>query len=90
MFRDMARQDTSSGKSIWFYDPDSNGKNYYLISKSAVYLDDSNYPSARRKTIVFKWKPEDMDTLKIGDSQHGKRRDDLSRGCWAFWTSFRT
>ena len=55
-----------------FYDPDSNGKNYYLISKSAVYLDDSNYPSATKDEFVFKWKPEDMDTLKIGDSQYGK------------------
>ena len=58
--------------SLVFYDPDSNGKNYYLISKSAVYLDDSNYPSATKDEFVFKWKPEDMDTLKIGDSQHGK------------------
>ena len=58
--------------SLGFYDPDSNGKNYYLISKSAVYLDDSNYPSATKDEFVFKWKPEDMDTLKIGDSQHGK------------------
>ena len=55
-----------------FYDPDSNGKTYHLISKSAVYLDDSNYPSATKDEFVFKWKPEDMDTLKIGDSQHGK------------------
>ena len=58
--------------SLVFYDPDSNGKNYYLISKSAVYLDDSSYPSATKDEFVFKWKPEDMDTLKIGDSQHGK------------------
>lgn len=58
--------------SLVFYDPDSNGKNYYLISKSAVYLDDSNYPSATKDEFVFKWKPEDMDTLKIGDSQYGK------------------
>lgn len=58
--------------SLSFYDPDSNGKNYYLISKSAVYLDDSSYPSATKDEFVFKWKPEDMDTLKIGDSQHGK------------------
>ena len=58
--------------NLVFYDPDSNGKNYYLISKSAVYLDDSNYPSATKDEFVFKWKPEDMDTLKIGDSQHGK------------------
>lgn len=55
-----------------FYDPDSNGKTYYLISKSAVYLDDSSYPSATKDEFVFKWKPEDMDTLKIGDSQYGK------------------
>lgn len=55
-----------------FYDPDSNGKTYYLINKSAVYLDDSNYPSATKDEFVFKWKPEDMDTLKIGDSQYGK------------------
>ena len=58
--------------NLVFYDPDSNGKNYYLISKSAVYLDDSRYPSATKDEFVFKWKPEDMDTLKIGDSQHGK------------------
>lgn len=58
--------------SLVFYDPDSNEKNYYLISKSAVYLDDSSYPSATKDEFVFKWKPEDMDTLKIGDSQHGK------------------
>ena len=58
--------------SLVFYDPDSNGKNYYLISKSAVYLDDSNYPSATKDEFVFKWKPEDMETLKIGDSQYGK------------------
>lgn len=58
--------------SLVFYDPDSNGKNYYLISKSAVYLDDSSYPSATKDEFVFKWKPEDMDTLKIGDSRHGK------------------
>ena len=55
-----------------FYDPDSNGKTYYLINKSAVYLDDSRYPSATKDEFVFKWKQEDMDTLKIGDSQHGK------------------
>ena len=58
--------------NLFFYDPDSNGKNYYLISKSAVYLDDNNYPSATKDEFVFKWKPEDMDTLKIGDSQYGK------------------
>ena len=58
--------------SLVFYDPDSNGKNYYLISKSAVYLDDSNYPSATKDEFVFKWKPEDMDTLTVGDSQYGK------------------
>ena len=58
--------------SLSFYDPDSNGKTYYLINKSAVYLDDSNYPSATKDEFVFKWKPEDMDTLKIGDSQYGK------------------
>lgn len=58
--------------SLVFYDPDSNGKNYYLISKSAVYLDDSNYPSATKDEFVFKWKPEDMGTLTVGDSQHGK------------------
>ena len=58
--------------SLVFYDPDSNGKNYYLISKSAVYLDDSSYPSATKDEFVFKWKPEDMETLKIGDSQYGK------------------
>lgn len=58
--------------NLVFYDPDSNGKNYYLISKSAVYLDDSNYPSATKDEFVFKWKPEDMETLKIGDSQYGK------------------
>lgn len=58
--------------NLVFYDSDSNGKNYYLISKSAVYLDDSSYPSATKDEFVFKWKPEDMDTLKIGDSQHGK------------------
>ena len=58
--------------NLVFYDPDSNGKNYYLISKSAVYLDDSSYPSATKDEFVFKWKPEDMDTLKIGDSQYGK------------------
>ena len=55
-----------------FYDLDSNGKTYYLINKSAVYLDDSRYLSATKDEFVFKWKPEDMDTLKIGDSQHGK------------------
>ena len=58
--------------SLSFYDPDSNGKIYYLINKSAVYLDDSRYLSATKDEFVFKWKPEDMDTLKIGDSQHGK------------------
>ena len=58
--------------NLVFYDPDSNGKNYYLISKSAVYLDDSNYPSATKDEFVFKWKPEDMDTLTVGDSQYGK------------------
>ena len=58
--------------SLSFYDPDSNGKTYYLINKSAVYLDDSRYLSATKDEFVFKWKPEDMDTLKIGDSQHGK------------------
>ena len=58
--------------SLSFYDPDSNGKTYYLINKSAVYLDDSSYPSATKDEFVFKWKSEDMDTLKIGDSQHGK------------------
>ena len=45
---------------------------FYLINKSAVYLDDSRYPSATKDEFVFKWKQEDMDTLKIGDSQHGK------------------
>ena len=55
-----------------FYDLDSNGKTYYLINKSAVYLDDSRYLSATKDEFVFKWKPEDMDTLKIGDSQYGK------------------
>ena len=58
--------------SLSFYDPDSNGKTYYLINKSAVYLDDSRYLSATKDEFVFKWKPEDMDTLKIGDSQYGK------------------
>ena len=58
--------------SLSFYDPDSNGKTYYLINKSAVYLDDNRYLSATKDEFVFKWKPEDMDTLKIGDSQHGK------------------
>ena len=58
--------------SLVFYDPDSNGKNYYLIGKSAVYLDDSSYPSATKDEFVFKWKPEDMDTLTVGDSQYGK------------------
>lgn len=58
--------------SLSFYDPDSNGKTYYLINKSAVYLDDSRYLPATKDEFVFKWKSEDMDTLKIGDSQHGK------------------
>lgn len=58
--------------SLVFYDPDSNGKTYYLINKSAVYLDDSRYLSATKDEFVFKWKPEDIDTLKIGDWRYGK------------------
>ena len=58
--------------NLVFYDPDSNGKNYYLISKSAVYLDDSRYLPATKDEFVFKWKSEDMDTLKIGDWRYGK------------------
>lgn len=55
-----------------FYDPDSNGKKYYLITKTAVYLDDIHNLPATKNEFVFKWKPEDMDTLTVGDSQHGK------------------
>ena len=58
--------------SLGFYDPDSNGKKYYLITKTAVYLDDIHNLPATKNEFVFKWKPEDVDTLKIGDSQHGK------------------
>lgn len=58
--------------NLVFYDPDSNGKKYYLITKTAVYLDDIHNLPATKNEFVFKWKPEDMDTLKIGDSQHGK------------------
>ena len=58
--------------SLSFYDPDSNGKTYYLINKSAVYLDDSRYLPATKDEFVFKWKSEDMDTLKIGDWRYGK------------------
>lgn len=58
--------------SLVFYDPDSNGKKYYLITKTAVYLDDIHNLPATKNEFVFKWKSEDMDTLKIGDSQHGK------------------
>ncbi|MFS9450254.1 hypothetical protein QM360_08555 [Streptococcus cristatus] len=58
--------------SLVFYDPDSNGKKYYLITKTAVYLDDIHNLPATKNEFVFKWKPEDMDTLTVGDSQHGK------------------
>ena len=58
--------------SLGFYDPDSNGKKYYLITKTAVYLDDIHNLLAIKNEFVFKWKPEDMDTLTVGDSQYGK------------------
>ena len=58
--------------SLGFYAPDSNGKKYYLITKTAVYLDDIHNLPATKNEFVFKWKPEDMDTLTVGDSQHGK------------------
>ena len=58
--------------SLSFYDPDSNGKKYYLITKTAVYLDDIHNLPATKNEFVFKWKPEDMDTLTVGDSQYGK------------------
>ena len=58
--------------SLVFYDPDSNGKKYYLITKTAVYLDDIHNLPATKNEFVFKWKPEDMDTLTVGDSQYGK------------------
>ncbi len=58
--------------SLGFYDPDSNGKKYYLITKTAVYLDDIHNLPAIKNEFVFKWKPEDMDTLTVGDSQYGK------------------
>ena len=58
--------------SLGFYDPDSNGKKYYLITKTAVYLDDIHNLPATKNEFVFKWKPEDMDTLTVGDSQYGK------------------
>ena len=58
--------------SLGFYDPDSNGKKYYLITNTAVYLDDIHNLPAIKNEFVFKWKPEDMDTLTVGDSQYGK------------------
>lgn len=58
--------------SLGFYDPDSNGKKYYLITKTAVYLDDIHNLPAIKNEFVFKWKPEDMDTLILGDRQRGK------------------
>ena len=58
--------------SLGFYDADSNGKKYYLITKTAVYLDDIHNLPAIKNEFVFKWKPEDMDTLTVGDSQYGK------------------
>ena len=58
--------------SLGFYDPDSNGKKYYLITKTAVYLDDIHNLPATKNEFVFKWKSEDMDTLTVGDSQYGK------------------
>lgn len=58
--------------SLGFYDPDSNGKKYYLITKTAVYLDDIHNLPATKNEFVFKWKPEDIDTLKIGDWRYGK------------------
>lgn len=58
--------------SLGFYDPDSNGKKYYLITKTAVYLDDIHNLPAIKNEFVFKWKLEDMDTLTVGDSQYGK------------------
>ena len=58
--------------SLGFYDTDSNGKKYYLITKTAVYLDDIHNLPAIKNEFVFKWKPEDMDTLTVGDSQYGK------------------
>lgn len=58
--------------SLGFYAPDSNGKKYYLITKTAVYLDDIHNLPATKNEFVFKWKPEDMDTLTVGDSQHGR------------------
>ena len=58
--------------SLGFYAPDSNGKKYYLITKTAVYLDDIHNLPATKNEFVFKWKPEDMDTLTVGDRQYGK------------------
>ena len=57
---------------LGFFDPDSNGKEYYLITKSALFLDDSRYPVAAKEEFVFNWKPEDIDTLILGDRQRGK------------------
>ena len=57
---------------LGFFDPDSNGKEYYLITKSALFLDDSRYPVATKEEFVFNWKPEDIDTLILGDRQRGK------------------
>ena len=57
---------------LGFFDPDSNGKEYYLITKSALFLDDSRYPVAAKEDFVFNWKPEDIDTLILGDRQRGK------------------
>ena len=57
---------------LGFFDTDSNGKEYYLITKSALFLDDSRYPAAAKEEFVFNWKPEDIDTLILGDRQRGK------------------
>lgn len=40
--------------SLGFYDPDSNGKKYYLITKTAVYLDDIHNLPAIKNEFVFK------------------------------------
>jgi len=58
--------------SLSFTSLDSNGEKYYLTNKMAMFLNDSNYLSATKDEFVFNWKPEDMDTLIVGDRNHGK------------------
>ena len=58
--------------SLGFYDLDSNGKKYYLITKTAVYLDDIHNLPDNKNEFVFKLNSEVMYTLTVGDSQYGK------------------